>query len=959
MRSRSRAARWMAMAWACAALLLARVETTRAQTLFLGRIDVAVADTSAAVLPGVTVTIDGPQQQTLTTDDRGEAHFLNLAPGRYAVVATLSGFQRYENRQVQVGSANTVPLRLTLAPGGVQESVQVVADAPVLDSKHQTTTTSISYDELQNTPSSRDPWVVLQTVPGVIVDRVNVGGAESGQQSNYIAKGASVAENTWNVEGVPITDLAATGSSPTYYNFDMFQEMSVTTGGASLSNPTAGVQLNMQLKSGTNAVHGSVHDFYANSSLQGDNLPAELASLAGPSGKGNRLDSAYDAGFDLGGPLLRNRWWAWGSYGQTDGTVITLSDVPDRTQLKNIAFKSEGQLSQTVRASFLYFRGNKEKIGRNAGPTRPAETTWDQSGPAPLYKGQVNLTLKSNLFVTGRVAYVHNGFSFTPEGGLTPSTYRDNANVYHGSYYQYATDRPDKSALFDGSYFHGAHEITFGGGWRKVRDNEELMWPGNGAVSFALSSYPRNGAMLVDIYRPLVAASEAVSQQFYVGDSISLKRVTITAGLRFDRTSNSGLESHQPANAGFADLLPAITAPALPDAIHVKLLTPRVGITYALDEARKTQLRASYGMFGTQLGSGLVQGFSASGQAIVEYFATDTNGNHIADRNELTDLGGFQNVDPDHPDRGVNFNRIDPNLKSPKTHELIVGIDREVTPSLTVSAAFTYRRMTDLIWQDPTGTYFPLIGVKRSDYVLEDTLTGNATGIGNYNANLYTIPDSALPDGNGIDLRTRDGYHQRYVGFEVQAAKRMANHWMARLAFSTNNHREYFDDPSASIQDPTQSVIFPNQDGAMVLVPTAGSGKSEIYMVLPRYQITGTGFYQAPWGIGIGANLTARQGFGEPFYDTVDSSDQSSAQKSVLLVNADQYRLPTLVSLDMRAEKAFTIQRVKLAVDLDIFNVGNRATVLGREYDLSSASFNQVREIMNPRVARLGLRMTF
>jgi hypothetical protein len=145
----------------------------------------------------------------------------------------------------------------------------------------------------------------------------------------------------------------------------------------------------------------------------------------------------------------------------------------------------------------------------------------------------------------------------------------------------------------------------------------------------------------------------------------------------------------------------------------------------------------------------------------------------------------------------------------------------------------------------------------------------------------------------------------------------------------------------------------------MVLVPTAGSGKSEIYMVLPRYQVTGTGFYQAPWGIGIGANLTARQGFGEPFYDTVESSDQSSTQKSELLVNADRYRLPTLVSLDARAEKAFTFQRVKLAVDLDIFNLTNRATVLGREYDFASASFNQVREIMNPRVARVGLRLQF
>ena len=143
-----------------------------------------------------------------------------------------------------------MPLKIALQVSGVTEAVQVSAESLVVDPGRQTITTSVTYDQLQKLPSSRDPWVVLQTVPGVVVDRVNVGGAESGQQSNVLAKGAGVTENTWNLDGIPVTDLAATGSSPTYYNFDMFQEMSVTTGGASATNPTAGAQLNMQFKSG-------------------------------------------------------------------------------------------------------------------------------------------------------------------------------------------------------------------------------------------------------------------------------------------------------------------------------------------------------------------------------------------------------------------------------------------------------------------------------------------------------------------------------------------------------------------------------------------------------------------------------------------------------------------------------------------------------------------------------------
>ncbi len=114
-------------------------------------------------------------------------------------------------------------------------------------------------------------------------------------------------ENTWNLDGIPVTDLAATGSSPTYYNFDMFQEMSVTTGGASATNPTAGAQLNMQFKTGSNQSSGAAHFYGAGESLQSTNLPDELLPLAGASGKGNRMKEITDVGFDLGGPIVRDR----------------------------------------------------------------------------------------------------------------------------------------------------------------------------------------------------------------------------------------------------------------------------------------------------------------------------------------------------------------------------------------------------------------------------------------------------------------------------------------------------------------------------------------------------------------------------------------------------------------------------------------------------------------------------
>jgi hypothetical protein len=116
--------------------------------------------------------------------------------------------------------------------------------------RRNTTTTNVTLEELQDIPSARDPWVVMQTVPTVYMDRVNVGGAESGQQSNYNAKGAQATDNTWSIDGVPVTDMGATGASAFYYDFDSFQEMAITTGGADAQNATGGVQLNMVLRKG-------------------------------------------------------------------------------------------------------------------------------------------------------------------------------------------------------------------------------------------------------------------------------------------------------------------------------------------------------------------------------------------------------------------------------------------------------------------------------------------------------------------------------------------------------------------------------------------------------------------------------------------------------------------------------------------------------------------------------------
>jgi hypothetical protein len=184
---------------------------------------------------------------------------------------------------------------------------------------------------------------------------------------------------------------------------------------------------------------------------------------------------------------------------------------------------------------------------------------------------------------------------------------------------------------------------------------------------------------------------------------------------------------------------------------------------------------------------------------------------------------------------------------------------------------------------------------------------------------------------------------------------------MARFGFSTNDHREYFDSLEGYAPgDLTPSQTNPQKDGGIVVRSSTGSGKSGIFQVLPNYQFIATGLYEANWGIKLGANMVTREGFAMQYaHSQVATGDPLAARKTILLVDAGEFRLPTVTSFDARVGKEFAFNRYRINLDLDIFNLFNSATVLGRQYDLRVTNADQVLEIMNPRVFRLGARFNF
>lgn len=956
------------------ALCLTALAAPAAAQVYTGRIDVTVNDATGGVLPGVTVTIAGPQNVTAVTDDKGEAHFLNLAPGNYAVTARIDGFNEYVNRNVPVAAGAGVPLKISMAVGGVTTQIDVTGESPVINPKETATRTNVTYDELQQIPSARDPWVVLQTVPSVVVDRVNVGGAESGQQSNYTAKGAVGGDNTWSIDGIPVTDMSALGSSPGYYDFDMFQEIAVTTGGADAQSATPGVGLNFVLKAGSNTPHGSTRIYFENESMQANNLPDDLRStLGGTTGKGNRIDEYQDYGFELGGPLYRDRLWAWGAFGKTDVTLLTLANTPDRTQLENYSFKATGQATQDLRGSFTYFRGEKLKFGRSASTTRPPDTTWNQGGPTEVFKGEANYVAGNNLFLTGRYAYVKGGFFLTPQGGLdTKMIFADDAGIARGSWYEYRTDRPQSTISMDGNLFRGRNEIKFGFGYRLADVDSTYTVPGDG-IATTWSGYPNLIAGVTAWNQ--VTGTQGKYMSAYLGDTISFDRLTLNLALRWDRQSSSVRSYSQGGNAILSDLLPDLTGQAADEAIVWNSITPRLGVTYALTEDRRTMARASYATFASQMNAGQAGFFSTVGSLRGVYFynVTDTNGNGIVDPSEIagrtcsvdspsTDCSWY-GFDISNPANVSSPNHRIGDYSTPLTHEFVLGMDHEVFTNFGLSANFTWRKFTNFNWR-------PVQGVRSDDYVQLGSVSGSHPSIGSYDVPYYGVA-AAPANRTATEYVDREGYSQRYWGLEVAATKRLSNRWMARFGFSTNDHREYFDGANA-IMDPTPQLLagpvplplgaYPNVDGGPVLRQTSGSGKAGIFMVAPRYQFAGTAMYQAAWGINLAGNIVNRQGYSMPYQQTqVATGDPLGNLKTVILV-ADEvgdFRLPSVTSLDLRVGKEFSWNRLRLNLDFDVFNALNSATVLGRQYDLRLTTANNVLEIMNPRVLRLGARFSF
>jgi len=184
-----------------------------------------------------------------------------------------------------------------------------------------------------------------------------------------------------------------------------------------MAQPTGGLGLNFVVKRGTNAFHGAFRGYFGNDALQASNVPSELAALGVDADHADHVKQTSDYGFELGGPIVANRAWFYGSFSSQDVQLVyrTAPTVVDKTDLYNPNIKVNWQATKKDLVSFLYCDGYKTKANRGSGTTgiisnAPTarlhqQNAYTDSRPHGLWKVADDRVIGSNMFVSAKYAY--------------------------------------------------------------------------------------------------------------------------------------------------------------------------------------------------------------------------------------------------------------------------------------------------------------------------------------------------------------------------------------------------------------------------------------------------------------------------------------------------------------------------------------------------------------------------
>ena len=348
------------MLW-CAAMLVMFLTSdiaTVAQTASTGAISGTVTDSTGALVTGATVTVTNESTgEARHQDTTSDGRFLTplLPPGTYRIEVAGKGFQTLVRTGVPVFVTEKEDMHLVLQVGAPTQTVEVQAESELLKTEDSALGNVTEGGTVSQLPlTNRNYTQIVGLSPGVVANVNNasdLGRGNSGLSSTdggFSSHGGATNDNNYQMNGAQVNDLMAAGNfsgGVPIPNPDAIQEFKVQTGQYDASyGRNAGANVNLITKSGTNAIHGTVFEFLRNDIFNANDYFLNLANKPRASLKQNQF------GFALGGPIVKDKLFAFGSYQGTrqinglDSTVACLSRFNTPTQLVGLPDRSRTTL---------------------------------------------------------------------------------------------------------------------------------------------------------------------------------------------------------------------------------------------------------------------------------------------------------------------------------------------------------------------------------------------------------------------------------------------------------------------------------------------------------------------------------------------------------------------------------------------------------------------------------------
>ena len=942
----------------------------------------AVTDETGGFLPGVTVEVQGPSilaPRTAVTDSAGIFTVTNLPSGTYTVTFELAGFNTMVREDVVLQGAFTASIDMTLPVGELSESVTVTSAAPLVDIISTRQQSVLVAERVNVLPGAANLYRAAAYVPGVTFTGPSSGLTEGGNPSLPALHGSDANDGQPAVDGIRTgAQLQARGEWPAgiglVTNEAMVTEVVFDTASQNAEYPQSGMRTNVIPKSGGNNYSFNVFGTGTRSAFQSDN---QSQALKDQGFQFAPVDSKWSINPAVGGPIVENKLWFFGSFVESRQNAFILDrffdldepSTPDSVTADDLrAFSKEARGQQSLRLTYQVTPRNKvtflwmslqnetDRVGvQFGGITNPEAFYYIDSNPTRMLVGRWTAPLTSRMLFEVDASYQKNSVNTNPMahgearhqvrdsvlGTHTMSTFQNHHNLdFHRRF--------NASA----SYVTGSH--NFKAGLQVANNRTDLKYSAPGEIFAVLKANGTAvGALVVGNGESQHGIKMNCDCGIYVQDAWTRDRLTLNGGFRYDWFKNSVPGGTRPA--GFWAPEVTVPDPVVENVPNFKNYSGRLGGAYDLFGDGSTAVKASVGRYVAYEGTGLTQGFSPIYPYNLIDFRiwTDLNGDGVA----LTPDTGIPQFDEVGPSFNPNYGtstittEYDESMRRGTNIEYAAGVERQLGPGWAISGMWHHRSYSNFNWRDNLNN-------SAADYVLAGTFTGPSdpdlpTSARNAQIPIFNVREGRVITGGNNYLTNTTENWRTWNGFEVILDGELPRGGFMTGSFTMGQNKEHF----------CQGGIFENPNDfrhCEVTSPYRPMGKLSGGLPLP-WDTMISGLFQVFAGAPIRATYTITT---TDFPDLDLGPGQAPTLPSRNLIEPFTEFEEYSTDLLLRFSKVFTISDVRTRLYMDASNIFNSARVTSRNRfyggdGVKNPDFLRILGIEPGRALSFGFQMYF